>query len=88
MNQMASMVGPTMMSHANMMRPGSVTSDLGIVEGRATGDSVGGAFGRDINLEDGWRSALRLQGLLAGDGLEAPNGEAQTIEVSTRNSRE
>jgi hypothetical protein len=50
MNQMASMVGPTMMSHANMMRPGSMTSGLGIVEGRATGESVGPAFGRDINI--------------------------------------
>jgi manganese oxidase len=50
MNQMASMVGPTMMSHANMMRPGSMTSGLGIVEGRATGESAGPAFGRDINI--------------------------------------
>lgn len=40
------------------------------------------------HLEDGWRSALRLQGLLAGDGLEAPNGEAPTIEVSARIGRE
>ncbi len=48
MNQMASMVGPIMMSHANMMRPGSMTGGLGIVEGRATGESAGGAFGRDI----------------------------------------
>ena len=40
------------------------------------------------HLEDGWRSALRLQGLLAGDGLEAPNDGAQTIEVSTRLGRE
>jgi FtsP/CotA-like multicopper oxidase with cupredoxin domain len=43
MNQMVSMVGPTMMSHANMTRPGSMTSGLGIVEGRAIGESVGGA---------------------------------------------
>src|SRR5688572_28738434 len=50
MNQMASMVGPTMMSHANMMRPGSMTARLGIVEGRATGESAGAAFGRDINV--------------------------------------
>ena len=53
MNQMASMVGPLMMSHANMMRPGSMTSGMGIVEGRATGESVGGAFGRDINAGAG-----------------------------------
>jgi manganese oxidase len=50
MNQMASMVGPMMMSHANMTRPGSMTSGLGIVEGRATGESGGAAFGRDINI--------------------------------------
>jgi manganese oxidase len=49
MNQMASMVGPIMMSHANTARPGSMTSGLGIVEGRATGDNAGAAFGRDIN---------------------------------------
>jgi hypothetical protein len=49
MNQMASMVGPIMMSHSNMMRPGSMTSGLGIVEGRATGEAAG-AFGRDVNI--------------------------------------
>jgi FtsP/CotA-like multicopper oxidase with cupredoxin domain len=53
MNQMASMVGPTMMSHANMMRPGSMTAGLGIVEGRATGETAGAAFGRDINIGAG-----------------------------------
>jgi FtsP/CotA-like multicopper oxidase with cupredoxin domain len=58
MNQMASMVGPIMMSHANMMRPGSMTSGLGIVEGRATGESVGGAFGRDINIGAGGDQAV------------------------------
>jgi FtsP/CotA-like multicopper oxidase with cupredoxin domain len=50
MNQMASMVGPLMMSHANAMRPGSMTAGLGIAEGRATGESAGAAFGRGINL--------------------------------------
>ena len=40
------------------------------------------------HLEDAWRSALRLQGLLAGDALDAPNGDAQAIEVSTRIGRE
>jgi FtsP/CotA-like multicopper oxidase with cupredoxin domain len=48
MNQMASMVGPLMMSHANTPRPGSMTGGLGIVEGRALGESAGPAFGRDI----------------------------------------
>jgi FtsP/CotA-like multicopper oxidase with cupredoxin domain len=50
MNQMASMVGPIMMSHANMMRPGSMTSGLGIVEGQAMGNSASAAFGRDVNI--------------------------------------
>ena len=58
MNQMSSMVGPLMMSHANMMRPGSMTSGLGIVEGRATGESVGPAFGRDINVGAGGDQAV------------------------------
>ena len=40
------------------------------------------------HLKDAWRSALRLQGLLAGDGLDAPNGEPQGIEASTRMGRE
>jgi cobalt-zinc-cadmium efflux system outer membrane protein len=40
------------------------------------------------HLEDAWRSALRLQGLLAGDGLEALDGDAQTIEASIRTGRE
>ena len=40
------------------------------------------------HLEDAWRSALRLQGLLAGDGLDAPDGESQGIEASTRMGRE
>ena len=53
MNQMASMVGPIMMSHANMARPGAMTGGLGIVEGRATGESASAAFGRDINLGAG-----------------------------------
>jgi FtsP/CotA-like multicopper oxidase with cupredoxin domain len=53
MNQMASMVGPAMMSHANTMRPGSMTSGLGIIEGRATGEGAGAAFGRDVNIGAG-----------------------------------
>jgi len=39
------------------------------------------------HLEDAWRSALRLQGLLAGDALDAPGGEPQAIDVATRISR-
>jgi cobalt-zinc-cadmium efflux system outer membrane protein len=40
------------------------------------------------HLEDAWRSALRLQGLLVGEGLDAPDGDAQAIEASTRTGRE
>ena len=58
MNQMASMVGPLMMSHANMARPGSMTGGLGIIEGRATGESAGTAFGRDINIGAGGDRAV------------------------------
>jgi hypothetical protein len=50
MNQMASMVGPLMMSHANMPRPGSMEAGMGIIEGSALGDAAGPAFGRTINL--------------------------------------
>ena len=39
------------------------------------------------HLEDAWRSSLRLQGLLAGDGLDAPD-EPQSVEASTRMGRE
>ena len=50
MNQMASMVGPLMMSHANATRPGSMTAGMGIVEGRALGEAASPALGRTINL--------------------------------------
>ena len=36
------------------------------------------------HLETAWRSALRLEGLLAGDGLEAPNGDGQVALSSGR----
>jgi cobalt-zinc-cadmium efflux system outer membrane protein len=41
-------------------------------------------------LETGWQSALRLQGLLAGEGLDAPaGGDAESpADVSTGNERE
>jgi cobalt-zinc-cadmium efflux system outer membrane protein len=35
------------------------------------------------HLEDGWRSALRLQGFLAGEGLESPGGDVEQLEMST-----
>ncbi|HEY5616751.1 MAG TPA: copper oxidase [Vicinamibacterales bacterium] len=50
MNQMASMVGPLMMSHANAPRPGSMTAGMGIIEGGALGDAASPAFGRTINV--------------------------------------
>jgi cobalt-zinc-cadmium efflux system outer membrane protein len=40
------------------------------------------------HLETAWRSALRLQALLAGEGLEAPEGETQGVEVTARSGRE
>jgi cobalt-zinc-cadmium efflux system outer membrane protein len=40
------------------------------------------------HLDDAWRSALRLQGLLAGEGLEAPDGSTEAVEASTRMGRE
>ena len=48
MNQMASMVGPMTMSHGSGLRPGSMTSGMGIVTGRALGEAAGPAFGRTI----------------------------------------
>ncbi|MBI4485376.1 MAG: copper oxidase [Acidobacteria bacterium] len=50
MNQMASMVGPIMMSHANTPRPGSMEAGMGIIEGPALGDAASPAFGRTINV--------------------------------------
>jgi hypothetical protein len=79
MNQMASMVGPIMMSHANTMRPGSMTSGLGIAEGRATGESAGAAFGRDINIGAGGDRAvpnMPLAGAAPPAFLQAGGGEA------------
>ncbi len=50
MNQMASMVGPLMMSHANAPRPGTMAGGMGIHEGQALGDAAAPAFGRTINV--------------------------------------
>ena len=49
MNQMSSMVGPLMMSHAGM-RPGTMQAGMGIVEGAALSESSGPALGRAINI--------------------------------------
>jgi cobalt-zinc-cadmium efflux system outer membrane protein len=40
------------------------------------------------HLDTAWHSALRLQALLAGEGLDAPAAEAQAIEITTRNGWE
>jgi hypothetical protein len=40
------------------------------------------------HLATAWRSSLRLQALMAGDGLDAPAGEGQAIEITARNGRE
>ncbi len=50
MNQMASMVGPIMMSHASGMTPGAMQTGMGIVGGRALNESSGPAFGRTIGV--------------------------------------
>jgi manganese oxidase len=50
MNQMASMVGPLMMSHANAPRPGTVEAGMGIHEGHALGEAAAPAFGRTVNI--------------------------------------
>jgi hypothetical protein len=48
MNQMASMVGPLMMSHARGMMPGGMEAGLGIVGGSALSGDSGPRFGREI----------------------------------------
>ena len=50
MNQMASMVGPLMMSHGAGMRTGEMEPGMGIVGGSALGESARPAFGRTIGL--------------------------------------
>ena len=50
MNQMASMVGPLMMSHGNTPRPGTVEAGMGIHEGHALADAAAPAFGRTVNV--------------------------------------
>jgi hypothetical protein len=50
MNQMVSMVGPSMMSHANAPRPGTVEAGMGIHEGHALSGAAAPAFGRTINV--------------------------------------
>jgi hypothetical protein len=48
--QMASMVGPLMMIHANTPRPGTVEAGMGIHEGHALGDAAAAAFGRSVSI--------------------------------------
>jgi hypothetical protein len=50
MNQMASMVGPLMMSHGGGMRTGDMEPGMGIVGGSALGDSARPALGRTLGL--------------------------------------
>jgi manganese oxidase len=50
MNQMASMVGPLMMSHANTPRPRTVEAGMGIHEGHALADAAAPAFGRSVSI--------------------------------------
>jgi hypothetical protein len=66
MNQMASMVGPLMMSHANTPRPGTMEAGMGIIEGRALGESSGPAFGRAIAVGAETERAVTNMPLAAG----------------------
>jgi FtsP/CotA-like multicopper oxidase with cupredoxin domain len=50
MNQMASMVGPLMMSHGGGMRTGDMEPGMGIVGGSALGASARPALGRTLGL--------------------------------------
>jgi FtsP/CotA-like multicopper oxidase with cupredoxin domain len=50
MNQMASMVGPIMMTRANALRPGGMDGGMGMHEGHALSDAAAPAFGRAINV--------------------------------------
>jgi FtsP/CotA-like multicopper oxidase with cupredoxin domain len=50
MNQMASMVGPLMMTHANAPRPGTAEAGMGIHDGHALSDAAAPAFGRTVNV--------------------------------------
>lgn len=50
MNQMASMVGPIMMTHGRGMRPGSMEAGMGVIGGGALGEAASPALGREINV--------------------------------------
>jgi hypothetical protein len=39
------------------------------------------------NLEEAWRAALRLQGFLVGEGLEAPGRAGEEMEIGIRMNR-
>ncbi len=81
MNQMASMVGPLMMTHANMARPGSMEAGMGIHEGGALSDAAHPAFGRTINIgAEAERPVANMPmprasvaSLVQGDRVDAPN---------------
>jgi manganese oxidase len=83
MNQMASMVGPLMMSHANMPRPGSAAAGMGIHEGSALSDAAAPAFGRTINIgAETSRNVANIPttpipqaSLVPGDRRPAPNAD-------------
>ena len=71
MNQMASMVGPLMMSRANMPRPGTAEAGMGIHEGAALGSAASPAFGRTIGL------GAETDRLVANMPMSAVAGAAQ-----------
>lgn len=70
MNQMASMVGPLMMSHANTFTPGTMDAGMGIHEGHAMADAAAPAFGRTINV--GAETERRVSNLPMTAGAQGP----------------
>ena len=78
MNQMASMVGPIMMSHATGARPGSMQSGMGIVGGGALNEASGPAFGRTINIGSEAERAVANMGARPGQSPTLLSGNGGT----------
>ena len=78
MNQMVSMVGPTVMSHVEGMQPGGMVPGMGIVEGGALGEGAGAAFGRTIGVgADAERAVPNLP-------LGSPSGHQPSFVAPSR----
>ena len=75
MNQMASMVGPIMMSHGTGMHPGTMEAGMGVIEGGALAEAGAPAFGRTINL--GAESDRRVTNMPLAGHTGAPSSARQ-----------